>query len=88
MQKALRRTDDGSLADFAGVIRAIVLRSGSDAATVLVYDNPSGASGDILADMASLANNSAILSAVSIPFSQGLYVDISGTAPAVTIYVE
>lgn len=66
-----------------GVVHAVLLTAGSDAATATVYDETSG-SGDILAVVKAGAEGSAA-AVLDVAFGVGCYVALSGTGPTVTV---
>ena len=69
-----------------GVIYGAALTGGSDAATVILYDNTAG-SGSVILKLAAAAGVSV---SVSIPngvaVGLGCYATIAGTAPSVTVF--
>ena len=69
-----------------GRVYGAVLAAGSDAATLILYDNTAG-SGTVILKLAAVANTS---EAISIPggvtFSTGCYAAVTGTSPSVTIF--
>ena len=76
---------DGQLVTGSGVIYGMVLDAGTAAASVILYDN-TAASGTVLWRLSSIANNAVSVGGLSIAFSKGIYVDITGTgAPVVTV---
>ena len=81
------RSSSGIVKAAPGMLEGAVLTAGSDAATVIVYDNASAASGTVLCKLAALANTSA--SAVfpdPVVASKGLYVAVTGTNPSASLY--
>lgn len=77
---------DGAIKASGGAIVAVVLTAGSDAATVILYDNLSAASGIVLCTLKCAANTSVIFTPC-LPYaaSKGIYADLSGTGPEVTV---
>jgi hypothetical protein len=70
-----------------GMLAGALLAAGSDAATVIVYDNESEASGTVLCKLAALANTTA--SAVfpdPVVASKGLYAAVTGTNVSASLY--
>lgn len=74
-----------------GLLMSVILIPGSAASTVIVYDNPSSASGTILAELTGAANASSVVLAMpsGIYARTGMYVSISGTgAKALISYIR
>ena len=70
-------------------INAVTLiADGTNAANVVVYDNPSAASGTVLAKVTALAGQGTIHVIFENPvFAQdGIYADVTGTGAAYIIY--
>jgi hypothetical protein len=66
-----------------GILHSVVLAGGSDAATLIVYDNTAG-SGTIICKLATATGEtgSAVL---DVAFSKGIYAALTGTTPSVSI---
>lgn len=82
-------TSDSVVTASGGYLISVLLTAGSDAATVVLYDNASAASGTILATLkTSAANISAEWSpGQPIAVNNGIYADITGTnAAAYVVY--
>ena len=79
-------TADGAVLARNGQLVAVLLTAGSDAATIVLYDNPSAASGTVLATLKAAANTTAQWSPVA-PYAaaNGIFADVTGTSP--TAYV-
>ena len=95
MANAATRTTTGqALASRRGRLLGAVLIAGSDAATVVVYNNTSAAGTIVLALAASAANTVAVWEAPDrasplggVPFdSRGLWAVLTGTTPRVMLY--
>lgn len=79
-------TEDASVKTGPGQLVSVLLTAGADAATIVLYDNPSAASGTVLCTLKAPANESAQWSpSLPIVFSKGVFADVSGTSP--TAYV-
>lgn len=78
-------TADGAVKTGPGALVAVVLTGGSDQASVVLYDN-TAASGTVLCMLTVAANSSGDF-APCLPyvFSKGIYADLSGTNPSVTV---
>ena len=66
-----------------GILHSVTLAAAADAATVIVYDNTSAA-GSIIVKLSAELTGSAH-AVLDVAFSNGLYVDVSGTTPSVTL---
>jgi hypothetical protein len=73
-----------SAASSRGVIRHVVLTGGSDAASVVVYNGQDN-TGVKLLTLKAAAGVSIALNPTAIPFTNGVYVAVTGTAPEVNI---
>ncbi len=81
--KSSEITADGAVNAAPGALCGVALTAGSDAATLIIYDNPAAASGDKLITLKAAANTSVAYSpSQPINASKGLYADITGTGPA------
>lgn len=69
-----------------GQLVAVHLTGGSDAATLVLYDNTAG-SGTVLATLKTSAANETDTWTPACPysFSVGIYADITGTGPSATV---
>lgn len=69
-----------------GAVYGVVVTGGSDAASLILYDNTSGADPKIIGTIKAAATVSV---AVSFPngivFGAGCYATITGTAPSITV---
>lgn len=87
--RAAARTTDGQAVTAArGILGGVLLTSGSDAATVAVYDGTS-TSGVLLAKLALDAGNQTTgveLPGDGVVFDVGLFVDVSGTSPTAVVF--
>jgi hypothetical protein len=72
----------------AGSLLGVHLAAGSATATATIYDNASTASGTILAVLSATAGLSDDLDVGRIPFSNGLWVVLTGTGASLTAYYE
>jgi hypothetical protein len=80
----LNRANDGAVKAGQGILTSVVLAAGSDTATVTIYDEAS-ASGNVMCKLVAAQNTSAVATQLNIAFGVGCYVDIEGTAAAVTV---
>lgn len=80
-------TADGAVATAPGMVVSVLLAAGDAAAASLVlYDNASAASGRVLATLKALQGTSAEWSpAAPFVFSSGVYADITGSGAAAYI---
>lgn len=71
-----------------GLVSAVVLAAGADAATVVLDDSTAGGGTDVL-KLSAVANGSA---AISFPrpvyFSVGIYATLTGTGPVLSVAYE
>ena len=69
-----------------GAVHGAILTAGSDAATLILYDNTSGTGTKVIGTIKAAINTTV---GFSIPngaaFSKGLYATIIGTSPEVTV---
>lgn len=80
------KTADAEVKSGPGALIGVVLAAGSDAATVIVYDNTAG-SGNIILKLAAVTGTSeAAIIPNGIAFSVGIYVVMTGTAESVSVY--
>lgn len=76
-------TADAVVSAIPGALCAVLLTGGSDAATIILYDNASAASGTILATLKAAINTTvSYCPAHPLAVSKGIYADITGTAMA------
>lgn len=68
-----------------GELHALLLTSGSNAATVTLYDNTAGSGTKLAVLKAATGLTNSFVPAVSLVFSTGLFATIAGTAPEVSI---
>ncbi len=80
-------TADATVRTGAGVIRRIVLTAGSDAATLIIYDN-TAASGPKLFTLAAATGTSTVIPDCYARFATGIQADISGTSAAFMVEFE
>lgn len=81
-------TGDALVKTGPGLFFGVLLTGGSDAATIVLYDNTS-ATGTILATVKAAINTTAVWTpAVPYAFGTGIYADVTGTAMAAyVVYV-
>jgi hypothetical protein len=85
--QAVRLTASALVKTGPGVLYGYVIVDQGGAVTAAFYDN-TAASGTVLISYKSATNvTNQFNPAVGIPFSNGLYVDISGTTPSVTVLI-
>lgn len=70
----------------SGIIEVIMLKSYMQNAQATVYE--SNAQGRRLWDIAVLANDSKITPILNIPYSGGIYAELSGTGAGLTVTVR
>lgn len=83
------RTTDGAVGPTKGRLGAVILRSGSAAAAVDVYDDAAAASGTVLCALAvDAANKSETFVAKDdgVRFVRGLFIDITGAGALVVVH--
>ena len=91
---AMTSTTSGQLAASAAVaaragrVHAIILTPASADATVILYDNPSAAAGNILAqvDAKSGAISESVALNVPVEANTGIYASLSGTGAKVIVH--
>lgn len=71
-----------------GMLVSFTLAAAGDAATAILYDNASAASGTILGRLAAPAAESASMECHRVPVSNGIYVATTGTNMTVTVFYE
>jgi len=80
------KTADAKIRTGPGMLTGVVLAAGSDAATVIVYDNTAG-SGDIILTLAAATGTSeSAIIPNGVGFGTGLYVVMTGTAESVSVF--
>lgn len=85
----LEITSDGVVKAAPGILVSVLLTAGADAATIILYDNASTASGTVLATVKAAANLTAQWTPTSgYAAANGIYADVTGTSPtAYVVYV-
>ena len=86
--QARRLTGTGAVVDKPTNLRGLTLKAGSDAATVILHDNPSAGSGTVLAELAAVANTTAVLMFPDDPLraDAGIYATTTGTNEILIVY--
>jgi hypothetical protein len=77
------KASSGAVKSGPGGVHTVVLTAGSDAATLILYDNTAG-SGTIICKLAAVTGTTAF-ARLDVPFSVGCYAALTGTAPNATI---
>jgi len=88
MAVRFKNTTEGvAVLDESGSFHGAILTAGSDAATLILYDNASTSSGTVIAKLASPAANTTIVwtPAEAMGVSNGIYAAVTGTSPSATI---
>jgi hypothetical protein len=81
----VNKTASGAVKSGPGLLVGAVLAGGSDAATLILYDNTAG-SGTILCKLAAAAGTTAVFCpAVPIVCGVGIYAALTGTAPSASV---
>lgn len=84
------QTADGVISNAPGRLHGVsVGADGTNAATVIIYDNASAASGVVLAKViidATSTHESVVLPDCGVEANNGLYLDIGGTGAEVVVY--
>ena len=84
---SLNKTESGVIRATPGMLCGAVLAAGSDAATLIVYDNATEGSGTILLKLAAIANTTAsVVFPNPVSASKGLWAVLTGTAENATVY--
>jgi len=84
---SMTRSTNGVVKAAPGMLGGVVLTAGSDAATAVVYDSSSEASGPILCRLAAAANTtSPVVFVDEVAVSKGLYAAVTGTGASVSLY--
>ena len=79
-------TATGAVTTKAGCLSSIILTAGADAASIVLHDNPSAASGvKILEVKAALGTTTVVDLSSPLVYSKGLYATVTGTTPAITV---
>ena len=80
------KTSSATVHTGTGDVISVVLTSGSDAATAIVYDNTS-ATGTIVCKLAANAANTTAVwqPGAALPVGTGIHVALTGTAPSCTV---
>jgi len=77
-------TSDGAVKSGPGQLVGVALAAGSDAATVILYDNTTG-SGTVICKLAAATGTSeAFCPCVPVSFQTGCYAVMTGTAESVS----
>ena len=80
------KTSSGVVKASPGMLAGIVLAAGSDAATVIIYDNASAGSGTVLCKLSAVTNTSAsVIFPAPVVASKGLYAAVTGTSISVSV---
>jgi hypothetical protein len=84
------RTSDGIISNAPGRLHGICVgANGTDAATVIIYDNASAATGTVLAKVivdATATHENIVLPEQGVEALNGLYLDIGGTGAECVVY--
>lgn len=81
----VEKTSSAAVKSTPGMLCGVVLTGGSDAASVIIYDNTAG-SGTILLTLKAAANTSIIWTpAQPVSAGTGIYAALTGTSPAVDV---
>lgn len=80
----VERTTDGDITTADSYLRSVVLTAGSDAATVLVKRG--GSSGTTVLTLKAAASTSVATGDIGDAYcADGIYVDLTGTGPTVSV---
>ena len=74
-------TEDGAVAAGSGRVSGVVVTAAAATASLILYDNPSAASGTVLLSLSAVADTSVVYN-VPFVFSTGVYADIGGAGAA------
>lgn len=86
--QSVERTTDGAVKATSGLLVSVVLTAGSDAATVILYDDPDSTDGNKVVTLKVAANTSVVFApATPVAFGRGLYADLSGTDPVIYVAI-
>jgi len=87
--KIKRLTASGAIKASKGLVYGVTLAAGSDAATVTLENSTDGSGSDDLLELAAVANSSEVaMFPAPVWFTTGIYANITGTAPAVSVLYE
>lgn len=87
MSESWRVTETGLIScPNSGVIEIIMLKSYMQNSQATIYE--SSAQGRRLWDIAVLANDSKVTPILNLPYSGGIYVDLSGTGAGLSVTVR
>lgn len=86
-----RKTSDTAISAAPSYLHGLILENdGTNASSVIIYDNASAASGTILAKILLPASSTVLSLPVTfnnpVMANNGIYADVSGTGCAVTVY--
>lgn len=86
-----RRTADAAISAVGGYVHGIMLENdGTNASSVIIYDNASAASGVILASVALPATSAVLRQYITfnhpVSANKGIFADVSGTGAAYIVY--
>jgi len=80
------KTASGAVKSAPGIFCGAVLTGGSDAATLIVYDNTAG-SGTVVLKLAAAAGVSvSIVLPEGVACNKGMYAALTGTAPSASVF--
>ena len=83
------KTADGVITAMPARIHSVVLAGGSDASSVIVYDNASAASGTVLVKLVALTGDCQVYHTPNgLQANNGIYIDVTGTGVGVTVQYE
>lgn len=84
------KTADGVISNAAGRLHGLCVGTdGTNAATIIVYDNATAASGTVLAKVvvdATATHENIMLPEQGVECLNGLYLDVTGTGAEVVVY--
>ena len=84
----VEKTENGAVKSNPGAVISVVLTGGSDAATLILYDN-TAASGTKLVTLKAAANTTVpYVPPRSFSFGKGCFAALTGTSPAAYIQYE
>lgn len=78
------KTESAAVKTGPGGVHTVTLTSGSDAATLILYDNTAG-SGTIIVKLACTAANTTASVTLNASFSTGCFAALTGTTPSATV---
>jgi hypothetical protein len=85
--QAKHGTATGTVRSGDGILRGCVLRGGSAASTLTLYDNTT-ASGDVLGEIAAAIGGSGVVTGLNVAFTTGLHAVLSGAGASFTLYID